>query len=157
MKIRRALESEAPLLSALARESKAHWSYTAEQLAAWRDDLTVSPGTIASLPTYVAELDSGLGGFFVLQPGSPHWTLEHFWVSPSCMAQGVGRALLSRAVALATEGNATALAIDADPSAEQFYLACGARRVGSVAAPIEGSPDRYRPQLLLECHRAVTG
>jgi hypothetical protein len=42
-----------------------------------------------------------------------------------------------------------ALAIDADPNAEAFYLAKGARRIGEIAAPIEGHPDRVRPQMLL--------
>jgi GNAT superfamily N-acetyltransferase len=149
MHIRRAHESEAPLLSALAYESKAYWSYSVAQLEAWRGDLTVSPSTVSSLPAYVAEAESGIAGFFVLLPSSPHWKLEHFWVAPSSMGQGVGKALLSHAAALAAEGGATALAIDADPNAESFYLACGAKRVGSLAAPIEGSPDRERPQLLL--------
>lgn len=149
MHIRRAHESEAPALSAIARESKAYWRYSAAHLAAWRDDLTVLPGTISSFPTYVAELESGVAGFFVLLPSSPHWKLEHFWVSPSGMGHGVGKAMLSRAAALAAEGGASALDIDADPNAEQFYLACGAQRVGSIAAPIEGSPNRERPQLLL--------
>ena len=45
------------------------------------------------------------------------------------------------------------LAIDADPNAEAFYLANGARRVGEDAAPIEGLPGRTRPQLLLPVSR----
>jgi len=149
MHIRRAHESEATVLSAIARESKAYWPYSATQLAAWRDDLTVLPSTVSSLPTYVAEVEAKVAGFFVLVPSSLHWKLEHFWVSPSSMGHGVGRALLSHAAALAAEGGATALAIDADPNAERFYLACGAQRVSLLAAPIEGSPGRERPQLLL--------
>ena len=65
------------------------------------------------------------------------------------MGRGVGRALLSHAARLAAEAGASALAIDADPNAEQFYLAFGAERVGSLAAQIEGAPGRERPQLLL--------
>lgn len=149
MHIRRAQESEAPVLTAFALASKAYWGYSDSQLAAWQDELTVSPKVISTLLTHVAEVESGIAGFFVLRPSLPHWKLEHFWVSPSCMGRGVGRALLSHAVALAAEGGATGLAIDADPNAERFYIACGARRVGSLTAPIEGSPGRERPQLLL--------
>lgn len=149
MHIRRALDTEAPVLSAIAYASKAYWRYPDAQLAAWRDELTVLPGTVSSLPTYVAEVDAGIAGFYVLAPSLPHWKLEHFWVLPSGMGRGVGRALLAHAAALAAEGGASALAIDADPNAVKFYLACGARRTGALAAPIVGSPGRERPQLLL--------
>jgi hypothetical protein len=41
------------------------------------------------------------------------------------------------------------LQIDADPNAEPFYVACGARRVGERPAPIAAQPLRVRPQLVL--------
>jgi hypothetical protein len=43
--------------------------------------------------------------------------------------------------------------IDADPHAEAFYRACGALRIGGVAAPIDGQPQRVRPQLVLSTVR----
>lgn len=82
------------------------------------------------------EVEARIVGFFMLVPPFPEWKLEHFWISPSSM----GRALPSYAAALA---------IDADPNAEGFYLACGAERVGSIIAPIEGAPNRERPRLRL--------
>ena len=85
----------------------------------------------------------------LLPASSDCWQLEHFWVAPENMGCGVGRALLAHAVGIAASGGAQALAIDADPNAEPFYLACGALRVGAVAAPTEGAPSRARPQLLL--------
>ena len=148
-KIRRALPSEAAALSALAFEAKALWPYTPAQLALWRDELTVLPATIATHATYVAEMEKTIVGFFVLERALPHWRLEHLWVSPSRVGLGVGRALLAYASSLAAQGGSTAIAIDADPNAEAFYLECDASRVGTVAAPIEGAPDRVRPQLLL--------
>src|SRR6266540_4824354 len=63
MHIRRAHESEAPHLSSIAFESKAHWTYSPSQLAAWRDDLTVSPSAVSSCPTYVAEVEGRVVGF----------------------------------------------------------------------------------------------
>lgn len=63
---------------------------------------------------------------------------------------GIGSALLGDAAARAAATGAHVLAIDADPNAESFYLANGARRVGEIAAPIEGHPDRVRPQMLLD-------
>lgn len=149
MHIRRARESEAADLSALAMASKAYWPYTAEQIKAWGSDLTISSEMIASFHTYVAEVESNIAGFFLLIPASPHWALEHFWVSPASMGRGIGRALLSHAIKLTASAGVATLAIDADPCAEAFYLACGAQRVGSISAPIDGAPDRVRPQLIL--------
>ena len=60
--IRAAYESEASELSAIAYESKAYWAYSASQLAAWRDDLTISPDTISSSLVYVAEIDAAIAG-----------------------------------------------------------------------------------------------
>jgi GNAT superfamily N-acetyltransferase len=149
MHIRRAIESEAEVLSAIALESKAHWRYSAFQLDAWRGDLTVTSRLVASSPTFVAEVDGRIVGFFLLLPSADEWTLEHFWVLPSHMRRGVGRALLAHAAVVAAAGGAKAISIDADPHAEPFYRRCGARRVGSNPAPIAGSPGRERPQLRL--------
>ena len=148
-KIRRARPGEAPTLSAIAFESKAHWRYSRAQLAAWRDDLAVAADTISSCHAYVADVDARPVGFFVLTPSSPHWELEHLWVLPRAMGRGVGRALLLHATEIAAAGGARAIRIDADPNAEPFYLACGARLVGRRPAPIAADALRERPQLLL--------
>ena len=149
MQIRRAQPDEAPLLTAIACQSKAHWSYSPAQLDAWRDALSIDAASIEAWPTFVVELGDRVAGFYAIDNGPPVWVLEHFWVVPECMGRGLGRALLAHAAALAKRSGVHAIAIDADPNAEAFYLACGAQRVGAVAAPIEGQPQRQRPQLAL--------
>ena len=150
MHIRRAHASEAPALSDLARASKAHWPYSAEQLASWHDELTLEPSTFATYHVFVAEVQARIVGFYLLVPLAPHWQLEHLWIVPDHIGQGIGRKLLRHAATLAEQAGAKAIAIDADPHAESFYLACGARRVGALAAPIQGSPNRVLPQLLFD-------
>ena len=147
--IRAAREEEAALLSSLAMESKAHWGYSRRQLGAWRDELTFTVATLRSSITQVAEVEGQVAGVYSLEPSPTDWSLEHFWVAPRHMGRGIGRALLEHAARKAGEGGAAGLAIDSDPGAEPFYLACGARRVGELAAPIEGEPERVRPQLYL--------
>jgi len=149
MDIRRARPEEATLLSDIAWRSKSHWPYAAKQIAAWRSDLAVTPEQISSCPTYAVQSDGIVAGFFMLEPGPADWTLEHLWVLPDYIGRGIGRALLSHAKEVAAAGAAEALTIDADPYAEPFYLACGATRVDIVAAPIDGAPDRVRPQMHL--------
>jgi GNAT superfamily N-acetyltransferase len=149
MRIRRALESEASALSTLAVAAKQYWKYSAQDIARWRPLLAVTADDIAANPTFVAELDDAIVGFYLLIPDAKAWALEHLWVSPSFARRGIGRALLAHAMSTAQRAGAASIAIDADPNAENFYLACGAVRDGAVAAPIESDPGRIRPQLSL--------
>jgi GNAT superfamily N-acetyltransferase len=147
--IRPADPTESDALGRLAREAKAFWGYSATQLELWRDDLAVSSASVRRLPTFVATLDGAVAGVVQIGTEASPWELEHLWVGPRHMRRGVGRALLARAVEVAARAGQTMLAIDADPHAEAFYLAVGARRIGEIAAPIMGQGDRVRPQLLL--------
>lgn len=147
--IRRARVGEAAALTAIAQASKAYWPYSASQIAAWQEALTITDPLIESGLTWVASDDGGMAGLYVLAPARPHWTLEHFWVLPERMRQGIGRALLGHALSTALQGGASGILIDADPNAESFYQACGATRTGEIAAPIDEAPQRTRPQLVL--------
>ena len=149
MQIRRARGSEASALSALAVAAKQHWSYAPEDIERWHPLLTVTPDDIASRPAFVAEVESEVVGFYLLAPNGATWELEHLWVSPQCMGRAAGRALLAHASRTAQVGGASVILIDADPNAEAFYLACGAVRVGSIAAPIASDPGRVLPRLSL--------
>jgi ribosomal protein S18 acetylase RimI-like enzyme len=154
MQIRRAIPAESDALSALAFEAKAYWGYADQQLEAWRDQLTISAVEIAVSLTFVAEANGQLLGFYCLHESATTSTLDHFWIAPAHMGRGVGRKLLAHAQSVAQERNIRNISIDADPNAEAFYLACGARRVGALPAPIEGQPNRNRPQLLLIANKA---
>ena len=148
--IRRARASEASALSALALAAKQHWGYAPEDVERWRPLLTVTEDELVSRPSFLAEVENEAAGFYLLVPKHPAWELEHLWVAPRFTRRGIGRALLAHAVHTARLGGASAILIDADPNAEAFYLACGAVRVGSVAAPIANDPARARPQLSLQ-------
>jgi ribosomal protein S18 acetylase RimI-like enzyme len=147
MNVRPAVESEAQLLSSLVMRAKAHWGYAAEALEAWRPELALSASSIRERPTSVAMVGSEVAGFYSLRPARGSWELDNLWVAPELMHQGIGRALLSHALATAVRGGANEVTVDADPNAESFYLACGATRLGEVPAPISGQPERVRPQL----------
>jgi GNAT superfamily N-acetyltransferase len=151
MRIRRAQESEASALSALALDAKRQWGYAPQDIARWRPQLAISARDISSKPTFVAEIDDQIAGYYLLAPVAPGrpWGLDHLWVAPRYWRRGIGRALLTHATDTARRGGAAALAIDADPHAEPFYVACGAVRRRVVPAPIAGSPERVRPQLSL--------
>jgi len=152
MQIRRANLGESDELTRVAHEAKRHWGYRAEDLAAWQSDLTVLPAALRTLPTFVADIEGQIAGFYQLSATGAALELEHFWVRPAHMRRGVGRALLAHAAREASASGFSELQIDADPHAEPFYLACGAVRSGERPAPIAGEPRRVRPQLVLPTH-----
>lgn len=149
IRIRRALPTDSVRLSGLAMRSKAHWGYPAAQLEEWRPGLTVTPDMIATHLVHVAVADGEALGFSMLVPEAGAPRLQHLWVDPAVIGQGVGRALLRHAAAVASGLGADRLLVEADPHAEGFYLALGACRVGDRPAPIPGQPDRRLPELVL--------
>lgn len=148
LQIRQAQPHEANALTQLAMQSKAHWNYSPEQLAMWRGELTVPLEKIESGAAYVGEINHEIVAMMVIVPATIKWKLDYFFVAPSHMEQGIGKEMFNFALALARQRGARALTIDADPYAEPFYLACGAIRSHTIAAPIEADQNRVRPQML---------
>lgn len=147
--IRTASESEVEALDRIAVASKAHWGYSAQDLARWAQDLRTPPETIADWPTFVAEREGTVVGFTQLCPTSDPWQLVSLWVHPDHMGLGIGRRLLAQAVAAASSSGQRRIHVDADPNALGFYLSCCAKQIGSIPAPIATDPSRVRPQLEL--------
>lgn len=141
-------------MSQLAFRAKAYWGYSESELSRWADDLRVEPESIAVWPTFVAESDGELLGWVQLDPTREPWVLESLWVDPSYIDRGVGRRLLSHALATAARAGHKRLLIDADPHAAGFYRRCGARQIGELAAPISGDSGRVRPQFEIDTARA---
>jgi GNAT superfamily N-acetyltransferase len=147
--LRAADPGEHRLLSEIAYQSKAHWGYGSADLDAWHHDLTVTRESMLERATVVAELDGVVAGFYQQHLEASHAVLDHLWVSPAFMGRRVGAALLAHALQHARAGGVREMHIDADPHAEAFYASFGAVRVAQVGAPIEGQPQRVRPQLVL--------
>jgi putative intracellular protease/amidase/N-acetylglutamate synthase-like GNAT family acetyltransferase len=148
MSFRTARPDEAESLTNLVMQAKAHWSYGAEQLEAWRPSLTVTPEQLRSQPAFVLETDRVVG-FYSLRVGKGTCELDNLWVAPSQVGRGYGRQLLSHAMNIARGMGMREIVIDADPNAASFYAHCGATVTGAVPAPIGGQPGRIRPQLRL--------
>ena len=154
MNLRRGLPEDVAAFDDIALAAKAHWGYTPQQLEAWRGDLRVKPESLSAAPVCVAEEEGHPLGFVQIATDRHPWEVEALWVHPTHMGKGVGKALLDWATQFAAAGGQVELAIDADPNAEGFYMARGARQVGVVAAPIAGNPARVRPQLRLRTSAA---
>jgi GNAT superfamily N-acetyltransferase len=145
LRIREAKPEEAALLSALAQSSKAHWGYSSELLERWRLDLTIAPADISKNPTYLADTPTGIAGFYQLRSGPTFWTLEHLWVRPTDLGQGIGSKLLHHALTLALRSDQHRVIASADPHAAGFYERKGGVRCGAALAPIPDEPTRVLP------------
>jgi len=140
---------EAPRLTEIAHASKRHWGYPERYIAAWRASLTITPEMVQTQVMHAARVAGEIAGFYVLIPFGKRVELEAFWVLPAHIGSGIGGAMFRHAVSAARELGGRYLDITSDPHAEGFYAHMGAKRVGEVAAPVDGKP-RWLPRMMLE-------
>jgi Acetyltransferase (GNAT) domain len=114
-------------------------------MAACRDELTIDPGDVAAKRVVVAEDGHGVRGVASLVGSAPAGELGLLFVDPQAIGSGVGRALYHHVLATARELGFTELRIEADPNAEPFYRAMGARPAGT--GPSGSVPGRELPLL----------
>lgn len=146
IELRAAVAADAPRLTALAHRAKARWQYPASWMDAWDRQLTITPGYLAEHRVWVATDAERIVGMCALEDRGDRWSLEHVWVEPSSQGHGVGRRLVEHVLAEARAIHPGIVELLSDPNATGFYERLGARRAGSVAAPMEGAPDRELPR-----------
>lgn len=134
--IRAARAEEAGFLGPLALRAKAHWGYDEAFLAAYRDELAVTPGDVATHTVCVAARDGEICGFYQLRVVGEMVTLHDLWVEPGAIGRGHGRALWEHEVMTARERGCRELIVQSDTHAEGFYRAMGAVRVGTQASTV---------------------
>jgi len=138
--------SDAFELTDLAWSAKRHWGYSDRCMESWRELLNITPAVISEMSVRKLVSPGTIAGFYALQLTGPRTaSLEHFWVLPQFWRQGLGTALFRDAERVAIQLGATEFQILSDPNAELFYTRMGAKRIGSLAAPIEGEADRILP------------
>ena len=151
LKIREALPQEAELLSRLAFRSKAHWGYSQDFMDACRSEFTVDASRLGT-DNYqcFAALDGDvILGFYTLESvGGGNYELDALFVAPGQIGSGVGRLLIQDAVRRLSECGAKRLTIQGDPHATEFYIAAGARQVGTRES--ESIPGRDLPLFEIE-------
>ncbi len=145
--IRRAARHDTAALSALALRSKAHWGYDQAFMEACRDELEVTPETLAKGETWLCEDDTGLAiGFFDVRAEDGIAEVYALFVSPELIGSGVGGALWQKLESLANSMQLASIGIDSDPQALGFYQRMGATVVGE--APSGSIPGRSLPRLI---------
>jgi GNAT superfamily N-acetyltransferase len=147
--IRRALTTEAEVLTQIAKDAKRYWGYPEHWLNFWQDDLTILPQFVDNNPVYVAEDEGHILGFYALIMGADKAELDHLWVAPEHIGSGVGKELFIHAMQSAARGNASEIEILSDPNAEGFYRKMGAHRIGETVSEVDGQP-RSLPRLSID-------
>ena len=143
--IRAPRASDAKALSDLAQRAKAHWGYPSEWLRLWNGELTISGDYLLAHRSFVAESGGKRVGLCVLEIRGTQAELGHVWVAPECHRQGIGTALVARALEAAAKAGVKRVEILSDPFAEGFYVRLGARKLRDHAAPMPGALDRTMP------------
>jgi N-acetylglutamate synthase-like GNAT family acetyltransferase len=132
--IRDARPEEAAFLSALALRSKAHWGYSQEFIRSCEKELTFQSKQIADDKHYfsVGELDSVIAGFYALESiSTQQFELEALFVEPNHIGKGIGRGMLQHALNVVAARSGESVLIQGEPNAEKFYLAAGAKQIGT--------------------------
>ena len=110
-------------------------------MARWHPELTLTPAFIAAHDVYAAGLDGEwVGCSGLVETDEPAvLELDHLWVWPSAMGQGIGRCLFEEAAARAAERGARRLPIVADLNAVGFYRRMVARPAGAFTYALDGT------------------
>ena len=145
LSLRPARLDEARPLTELALRSKAVWGYSADFMAACRDELSVDEDKLHAMRHVVAVVDGGIVGFYALEPTPDERIVElaALFVEPACIGTGVGRTLMNHALEASRALGADRLIIQGDPNAERFYIRAGATKVGK--RPSGSIPGRVLP------------
>jgi GNAT superfamily N-acetyltransferase len=149
VRIRRANPDEAQTLTAIAHAAKRHWRYPESWIEQWKPDLTITPDFIGNNEMFVAVLGDEIVGCCALVVTGSLAEIEHLWVRPEYMGDGVGRKLFGHAKTRAEQQGARAIELSADPNAEGFYERMGAKRIGEVPADVDRH-SRVLPRMRIE-------
>lgn len=161
IRIRRARENEAEVLTQLATRSKAHWGYSESFMLAATSELTVTPAQLLEEVAFVAEREEveredveredveqegAIVGFYKLRRVTlTQVELTDLFIEPGVIGHGWGRALWHHAVATARAEGYVEMVWQSDPFAEGFYLRMGAIRFGVVESGV--LPGRFLPHM----------
>lgn len=133
----------------LAIRSKSHWNYPAEYFEETKPLLKLSALQIGQGWGEIAATTDRWAGYYFILPSFGECQLEHLWVDPDFLGQGVGSRLLDKAIeSVKNAGFHDTLRVYSDPGAEAFYLKRGFKRVGEVPPKVEGGPRL--PELVLK-------
>jgi len=152
IQIRPAKVAEAQGLTELALRSKSIWGYDKTYLRNCREALTLQASDIQNWPVHVCEINNLIVGFCALKHVDGEDRLDHLWIEPKYIKQGIGSHLFSIAIVEAQKLGWPLFRLAADPPAKGFYEKMGAECIGTVQSRIK--PDLLLPHMEFELPEA---
>ncbi len=146
MEIVRSTPEDAPNLLDIAVAAKAHWGYPDGWMAAWAQLLRLPPAYFTTNDVYKAMIGPRIAGWYALIRREDFGLLDHLWIQPAFMRQGIGRQLFLHAVERTRSQGLRRLELEADPHAVGFYEHMGAHVIGEAASDM----DRKIPVMSLD-------
>jgi len=144
----RAEPRDAAALTQIALAAKRYWGYPERWLDLWKTELTLTAEYFAANLVNKACKCEAAVGFYSLLFTAQAAELDHLWVLPAFIGQGIGRLLWEHAAVQAARGGALRLAVLSDPHAKEFYRKMGMYVTGESVSVLEGAPRRL-PRLEL--------
>jgi GNAT superfamily N-acetyltransferase len=129
--VRRAREQNLAGINRVIAASKSHWDYPAAYLEAALPLLMIDEAYLAEhLCFEVVDESSTVVGFFAVAEKGGEPLLDHLWVRPDRLGQGIGRLACEHVFSLARRRGWAALLVLPDPPAEGFYRKVGFEDTG---------------------------
>lgn len=148
MKIEKAQIDDAKKLTELTIRSKSFWSYSAEQIEEWRDDLTISSEYIDQVNVYkLIEENELIGHYSYFELDQKTVKLDNMFLEPTLISTGRGKVLMNHFVQHVRDNGVEKIQLDSEPNAEAFYRKCGFKVIGQLESSIK---NRFLPIMELE-------
>jgi GNAT superfamily N-acetyltransferase len=141
--VRTGVAHERAALEDLQRRSLLRWDDYRPYLLANPDIVELPLSQLQTGRVRVAEHDSQLAGFAVLLLKGGCCELDGLFVEPDLWGMGIGRALVTDALARARTAGAEAIEANANPRVESFYQRLGFAVTGKSETPF-GPAHRMR-------------
>jgi GNAT superfamily N-acetyltransferase len=104
-----------------------------EALLANPDAIKIPLEQLAAGRVFVSEMNGATVGFSAIEPRVDGETeLDALFVEPDVRRHGIGRLMVEYCAEVARKQGSTALHVIGNPHAENFYLSCGFKQIGTV-------------------------
>ena len=129
---------DAAAVSELAIRSKSVWGYSAEKMAVFCKELTISREELSNRIATGAVIAGEMVGYYTLKEGSDEAELEQIFVDPAWLKKGVGSKLLQHALDECLQRGYRRVIVLSDPNAAGFYTKAGADLIENIRSSIPG-------------------
>ena len=131
--IRTAAVAEQEALEALQLRASLTNDDDREALLANPEAIKIPLEQLAAGRVFVSELSGVTVGFSAIEPRVDGETeLDALFVEPNIRRHGIGRLMVEYCAEVARKQGSTALHVTGNPHAEDFYLACGFKQIGTI-------------------------